>query len=61
MDADAPATQDVTRCRTFVAPKLRPAAAAPQTRRCPMPGTDPQTGTMAITHGQLPHNAESRL
>ena len=42
-------------------PKLCPAAAAPRTRRCPMPGADPQTETMAITQGQLPHNAESRL
>ena len=24
-----------------------------------MPGADPQTETMAITQGQLPHNAES--
>ena len=32
-----------------------------RTRRCPMPGADPQAETMAITQGQLPHNAESRL
>ncbi len=52
MDADAPATQDVTRCApSWQTPKLCPAAAAPPTRRCPMPGADPQTETMAITQG----------
>ena len=62
MDAEAPATQDVTRHRTFMAhAETVPAAAAPRTRRCPMPGADPQTETMTITQGQLPHNAESWL
>jgi hypothetical protein len=40
-------------------PELCLAAAAPRTMRCPMPGGGPQTETMAITQGQLPHNAES--
>jgi hypothetical protein len=40
-------------------PKLCPAAAAPRTRRRRIPGASPQTETIAITQGQLPHSAES--
>src|SRR5271166_2483470 len=55
MDVDAPATQDLTQ-RPHLhrkRPKPCPAAAAPRTRRCPMPGADPQTETTAITQGHL--------
>src|SRR5271165_3047658 len=55
MDVDAPATQDLTRQPHLhrKRPKPCPAAAAPRTRRCPMPGADPQTETTAITQGHL--------
>jgi integrase len=61
MDADAPPRKTSPGAApSWHTPKLCPAAAAPRTRRCPVPGADSQTETMAITQGQLPHNAESR-
>jgi hypothetical protein len=63
MDAGAPATQDITRRRTFIAPGRHHARRQQptRTRRCPMPGASPQTETMAITQGHYHPMLNPRL
>jgi hypothetical protein len=62
MDEDAPATQDVTRRRTFMAHAgTVPGGGSPANMALPDAQRRPSDRDMAMTQGQLLHNAESRL